>query len=608
MQQHMQQQEGKKSGSPTLSRRGFIGAMGAMGAAIPVARVAQAAQSASADATAGSHVSNSDLMATSTEIESPVRGIGTENGAFIAENRDTLVEMCKEFPVATEDLTLPDGTVVDKAYVTMYNQLNRIGEGLSGTPGVGSFHLLMEKFSVDEAQSWNSMPKFERFTALDWSKSAGISEDEATQILDGLADKRMIDRFDRAGVSWYYCTPYTGGIRIRLYREFTPDILRGCDMLRGVEQNTGSQYPVYHVCPVGPEAIDNGEVVHGRDWRAVIEQNTVFTAQPCGCRNSAALKGELPVKEEGIRHCLVFGELAQFLIDTGIPPMTKDEVLAEAEKLIDLGYVPEMVFSEHPDVMCFCKAERCTMLTAHRNLDGATVSFPHVAAYRLEFDRDKCIQCGACVSRCPMYSVSMGDDGYPTIDNACVGCGQCVLTCPASARVLTLRDEVPELPADLVDQTKWISADRMATNKIVDFTGSELPDYAVQISEAANKAREQQYHWLIDTKPTVSPSGCADGTYTAQRIGLQGYVPVILTIEGDRITGFEVGDNNETETIGSVAIDTIPGEVIEANSLDVDVVSGATHTSIALLKAAYDCLVQAGMPDTLDLEKELEQQ
>lgn len=67
-----------------------------------------------------------------------------------------------------------------------------------------------------------------------------------------------------------------------------------------------------------------------------------------------------------------------------------------------------------------------------------------------------------------------------------------------------------------------------------------------------------------------------------------------VTIEGDRITSVEVGENKETETIGSVAIEQIPGEVVAANSLDVDLVSGATHTSIAILTAIDDCLQQAG--------------
>ena len=88
--------------------------------------------------------------------------------------------------------------------------------------------------------------------------------------------------------------------------------------------------------------------------------------------------------------------------------------------------------------------------------------------------------------------------------------------------------------------------------------------------------------------------GCADGTYTATRGGIQGPLTLTVEIASGRIASIEVGENKETETVGSVAIDEIPPAIVSANSLDVDVVSGATHTSIAIFKAVSDCLVEAG--------------
>lgn len=590
-----------------LSRRGFFGMMGAaaMAATIPVI-AAPAAQALAAEEKAAEgdkaaegeskKISNTDIEEGSADV-SPVQRIGQGNDVFIHRHLDEIVEELKQIPVATEDLTLPDGTVIDKAYVTMFNRYNHLGEGLNGTPGVGSFDLLTSMYSVEDAEVWNTLPLFERYTAAAWAEETGRTEEEARAILDDFASRRLIDKFLRENGDLYFTTPYAGGIRIRLYRDFTPEVLRGCDTLRGVEKNTTSQYPVYAVCPVGPEVVDSGEVMMSRDWRSQIENSFAWTAQPCGCRNSAILKGEMEEMEEGIRHCMVFGDLAQYFIDNGLPPLTKEEVLAEADKLIDLGYVPEMVFAENPDVMCFCKAERCTMLTAHRNADGQTVSFSHASgAYLLQYNQDACIQCESCVSRCPMHSVSIDDDGYPTIDAACVGCGQCVLVCPAQARILTLKPEenIPDLPADLCEQAIWQAADRYATRRIVDFEGTELPEYAINISTAANASRDEKYHWLIDTKPHTLVENVVDGTYTATRGGIQGPLTLTVEIEGGAIKDIQVGENFETETIGSVAIDTIPPAIVAANSLDVDTVSGATHTSIAIFKAVSDCLVQAG--------------
>ena len=60
-------------------------------------------------------------------------------------------------------------------------------------------------------------------------------------------------------------------------------------------------------------------------------------------------------------------------------------------------------------------------------------------------------------------------------------------------------------------------------------------------------------------------------------------------------TGIEVVEHHETEGIGTLAVDQMPGRILEAQSLDVDIVSGATVTSKAILEAVTDALSQAGV-------------
>ncbi len=602
-------------GGARMSRRGFSKAMGAVTLATVVPVISSgltstaygdAVEGGAADASAASEsaepqIANADLAWAEAE-GSPYISIGQANADFVHRHQDELLEMLRDCPVATEDLTLPNGTVIDKEYVTMYNRFNHMGEGLNGTPGVESFNLLQDMYTVEEARLWNTFPMLEKFTAAEWAPTVGMTEDEATEILDDLAYRRRLDRYVRDEGVVYFAPAYLGGMRIRLYADFTSDVVRNCDVLRGVEQNTTSQYPVYAVVPVGPEVIKDGDtLLANRDWRTIIENSSVLTVQPCGCRNAALLKGEMEEYEDGCMHCFVFGELAEYFLstDAGYPELTKEEVLAECDRLLDLGYIPELAFLENPDVLCWCKPERCTMLTAVRNLNGETPSFAHGTAYVLDYDQDACIQCGACVDRCPMHSVSIGEDGYPAIDRACVGCGQCALTCPVDARKLRLKDDVPELPADLTEQFIWQATDRMATNRVIDFVGTELPQYAIDASEEANRQRDAGYHFLLESRPHTPVENCADGTYSSTRCGIQGPIEVSVTISDGRIADVTVGDNNETEGFGSRAIAEIPSAIVAANSIDVDVVdavSGATHTSVAIFKAVSDCLVAAGAP------------
>ena len=86
-----------------------------------------------------------------------------------------------------------------------------------------------------------------------------------------------------------------------------------------------------------------------------------------------------------------------------------------------------------------------------------------------------------------------------------------------------------------------------------------------------------------------------DGIYTAEGKGIGGKVPVTVEVRGGVITSVTVGDNSETQGIGSKAIEQLPDAIVEANGTEgVDAVSGATVTSKAIFTAVEDCLEQAG--------------
>lgn len=52
-------------------------------------------------------------------------------------------------------------------------------------------------------------------------------------------------------------------------------------------------------------------------------------------------------------------------------------------------------------------------------------------------DRDKCTDCGACVSLCPVNAICVEEDWEINIDDQkCIGCGFCVNSCPTKAILL----------------------------------------------------------------------------------------------------------------------------------------------------------------------------
>lgn len=44
-----------------------------------------------------------------------------------------------------------------------------------------------------------------------------------------------------------------------------------------------------------------------------------------------------------------------------------------------------------------------------------------------------CINCGACVSECPVSCISPGEYIYEIDEEICIGCGACAAVCPTDA-------------------------------------------------------------------------------------------------------------------------------------------------------------------------------
>ncbi len=77
-------------------------------------------------------------------------------------------------------------------------------------------------------------------------------------------------------------------------------------------------------------------------------------------------------------------------------------------------------------------------------------------------------------------------------------------------------------------------------------------------------------------------------TGTAQGYG--GEVRVNVEVNGDDIVSVEAIGDEESEGVGSKAIEELPGKIEEADSTDVEAVSGATVTSNAIKEAVDKAL------------------
>ena len=94
-------------------------------------------------------------------------------------------------------------------------------------------------------------------------------------------------------------------------------------------------------------------------------------------------------------------------------------------------------------------------------------------------------------------------------------------------------------------------------------------------------------------------SGCSSAakaeTFSVTGKGYGGDVTVNLEVTGDKITNVTITGDKETENVGSKAVAEMPAQILEANSWDVDGVSGATITSTTIKKLAKQAMTDAGL-------------
>ena len=97
---------------------------------------------------------------------------------------------------------------------------------------------------------------------------------------------------------------------------------------------------------------------------------------------------------------------------------------------------------------------------------------------------------------------------------------------------------------------------------------------------------------------TTTACGGAEATYSATGKGYGGDVTVTLSVKNDKITKVEIVGDKETAGVGSNAIEQLPAKIVEANSYEVDAVSGATITSTTIKKLTKEAMEKAGLLST----------
>lgn len=484
-----------------LSRRAFLGSMG-MGAAglaagagsVAVVNVANAEETtveaageqASFDNEwSGPGSASGDWTGTPEPLKSI--GLSTMPDDELAHRRELYVN-------AQTARTCEDGTVIPEVYVKFRALLNTYGHGV-GQATDTSFVAIMNEVSEDEAQAYLEMPRGHQFSALEFSAQSGRSLEECEQYCESLHKSGWISKTEGSRGVLYGQIAFLYGIE----ENHTPALHEDpayAGAFTGTYGSDGTQVayglsgtPFFITTPVCKEAVKDGAINPLDDMFALLDTKEKFAVSPCPCRTLGIVNGG-PVHIEGcpggdydikdmrvdacghyLETCLVLGEEAEFWIDLGVGrEISREEAKQLLQRSVDDGMILQRIPTKEAENICSCHGDCCGILSCWKMVNTSeSRTFKQISRYELEVDTDACIGCGACVERCPMSAVSLGEDGKAELTDACFRCGQCTLTCPAGARILVPRpeDEIMPIFEDIYEMNNRMAAERFESGLIL---------------------------------------------------------------------------------------------------------------------------------------------
>ncbi|MCR2027485.1 flavocytochrome c [Adlercreutzia muris] len=90
------------------------------------------------------------------------------------------------------------------------------------------------------------------------------------------------------------------------------------------------------------------------------------------------------------------------------------------------------------------------------------------------------------------------------------------------------------------------------------------------------------------------------GTYTAEASGHNAPFTMSVTFSDNAITAIDVTANQESLGVGASALEQLADDVMEYQTINVDTITGATLSSMALQEGLADCAEQAGAREDLE--------
>lgn len=357
-----------------------------------------------------------------------------------------------------------------------YRQLAKmIDEHPVGAPNSKEFMQILEILYPPAELEMALLLSFRPKKLEDIAQAAGITENEASKILERMAAKGTIASKTSKGTRVYRLWPILAGFYefTTMSDKFDTDTREKLKKLWHyyykkdfVHELGETQPPWMRVLPAQSALMQPDEVVPYEIASELIKNKSKSIAVgKCACR-VVEQNCDKPTET-----CLAFDEAADFVIEYGMGRKITVEEALDVLKMSEEAGLVHMNSNNRNNMLFICN---CCPDCCHLFRPYTEFNYRHTigkSSFQAEVEADLCTGCAICVDeRCPVDgALRMVDEIAVANKELCIGCGLCVTACPTEAILLIKRAEPPRVPETILELSQEAVKTKRANRANPDF-------------------------------------------------------------------------------------------------------------------------------------------
>lgn len=361
-----------------------------------------------------------------------------------------------------------------KSYEQLLTRLNKYPQG--APPSESLYKILEMLFSKREAELVAQLP-IRPFEISKAAKIWHIPFSEAAHVLEELASRAILIDIYKDGKVFYVLPPPMAGffefsmMRTRgdlnqetlgkLYYEYLnveEDFVK--ELFTSTETNMVRTL-------VNESVLSTDETVSILDFEKsshYIKTSQHMGVSMCYCRHKMAhMDGACDAPMD---ICMTFGSVADSLIRHGHARRVE---VSEGMELLHQAYENNLVqcgenFQKNISFICNCCGCCCEALLAQKRFGNL---HPVETTRFLAVINSDCVNCGQCITACPVDAIETLNGKTRVIEDLCLGCGVCIRNCSISAISFKEREARIITPANSVHRAVLLAIDKGKLQNLV---------------------------------------------------------------------------------------------------------------------------------------------